>query len=88
VPDKTERVRRYQHATVAEAQRLIASMGLRSPAEVGPHHLVRRVDHASSRSYAELFQWLLPGELIEEPPREWAGDWRRADADSFRPRID
>ena len=36
IPDKTERVYRYQHATVAEAQRLIASMGLRSPAEVTP----------------------------------------------------
>ncbi|MEA2145924.1 MAG: hypothetical protein QOG59_1511, partial [Solirubrobacteraceae bacterium] len=88
VPDKTERVRRYQHATVAEAQRLIGSMGLRSPAEVGPHHLVRRVDHATSRSYAELFQWLSPGELLEEPPREWAVDWRRADPGSFRPRVD
>ena len=88
VVDKTERVRRYQHATVAEAQRLIASMGLRSPAEVGPHHLVRRVDHANSRSYAELFQWLSPGELLEEPPQEWAVDWRRADPDSFRPRVD
>ncbi len=88
VVDKTERVRRYQHATVTEAQRLIASMGLRSAAEVGPHHLVRRVDHANSRSYAELFQWLSPGELLEEPPREWAVDWRRADPDSFRPRVD
>jgi glutamate synthase domain-containing protein 2 len=88
VVDKTERVRRYQHATVAEAQRLIASMGLRSPAEVDPHHLVRRVDHATSRSYAELFQWLSPGELLEEPPQAWAADWRRADPDSFRPRLD
>jgi glutamate synthase domain-containing protein 2 len=87
VADKTERVRRYQQATVAEAQRLIASMGLRSPAEVGPHHLVRRVDHVTSRSYAELFQWLSPGELLEEPPREWTVDWRRADPDSFRPQV-
>ena len=47
VADKTERVYRYQHAVVAEAQRLIASMGLHSPAEVGPHHLVRRVDHVT-----------------------------------------
>jgi glutamate synthase domain-containing protein 2 len=88
VPDKVERVVHYQHAAVAEAQRLIASMGLHSPSEVGPHHLVRRVDHATCRSYAELFDWLAPGELLDEPPSEWAADWERADPDSFRPRAD
>ncbi len=86
VPDKTERVYRYQHATVAEAQRLIASMGLRSPADVSPHHLVRRVDRVRTLSYADLFEWLEPGELIEEPPESWARDWERADPDSFQPR--
>ena len=86
VADKTERVYRYQHAVVAEAQRLIASMGLHSPAEVGPHHLVRRVDHISSRSYAELYEWLEPGQLLEEPPESWQADWARADPDSFAPR--
>ncbi len=87
VPDKTERVYRYQHATVAEAQRLIASMGLHSPAEVGPHHLVRRVDHVTSRSYAELYDWLEPGQLLDEPPESWPADWARADPDSFAPRA-
>ena len=86
VTDKTERVYRYQHAVVTEAQRLIASMGLHSPAEVGPHHLVRRVDHVNSRTYAELYEWLAPGELVEEPPEAWAVDWERADANSFTPR--
>ena len=72
VPDKTERVYHYQHAAVAEATRLIASMGLHSPAEVTPHHLVRRVDHVNSRTYAELFEWLKPGELLTQPPASWA----------------
>ena len=87
IPDKTERVFRYQHAVVAEAQRLIASMGLHSPSDVGPHHLVRRVDHVSCRSYAELFDWLEPGQLLGDPPEPWATDWARADPDSFAPRA-
>jgi glutamate synthase domain-containing protein 2 len=87
VPSKSERAFHYQRSTVAEAQRLIASMGLHSPSEVGPHHLVRRVDHVSSRTYAELFDWLEPGQLVEEPPESWAADWRRADPDSFAPRA-
>jgi glutamate synthase domain-containing protein 2 len=86
IPDKTERVYRYQHAVVAEAQRLISSMGLHSPAEVGPHHLVRRVDHVTSHSYAELYEWLEPGQLLHEPPESWRTDWERADPDSFTPR--
>ena len=87
VPDKTERVYRYQHAVVTEAQRLIASMGLHSPAEVGPHHLVRRIDHVTSRSYAELYDWLETGQLLHEPPDSWQADWARADPDSFAPRA-
>jgi glutamate synthase domain-containing protein 2 len=86
VADKTERVRQYQAATVHEAQRLIASMGLSGPAEVGPHHLVRRVDHVDSRSYAELFKWLGDGELLSDPPDDWRADWERADPDSFTAR--
>jgi glutamate synthase domain-containing protein 2 len=86
VVDKTERVYRYQHAVVTEAQRLIASMGLHSPAEVGPHHLVRRVDHVTSRTYAELYDWLEPSELLHEPRESWQVDWARADPDSFAPR--
>jgi glutamate synthase domain-containing protein 2 len=87
VADKSARVARYQRATVAEAQRLIGSMGLRSPAEVTPHNLMRRVDHVHSRSYAELYEWLEPGRLLDEPPEDWATDWERADPDAFAPRA-
>jgi glutamate synthase domain-containing protein 2 len=83
VPDKTERVRRYQAATVTEAMRLMASMGVRDPGEVTPHMLMRRVDEATSRSYAEIYEWLRPGELLADPPEAWAADWARADPDSF-----
>jgi glutamate synthase domain-containing protein 2 len=86
IPDKTERATRYQHATVAEAQRLIASMGLHSPSDVGPHHLVRRVNHIDSKSYAELYEWLEPEQLLRDPPSGWVVDWDRADPDSFAPR--
>jgi glutamate synthase domain-containing protein 2 len=87
IPDKTERATRYQHATVAEAQRLIASMGLHSPADVTPRHLVRRVDHVRADSYAVLYEWLAPNQLLEDPPEAWIGDWERADPDSFAPRT-
>jgi glutamate synthase domain-containing protein 2 len=87
VEDKLHRVARYQHATVAEAQRMLGSMGLRDPGAVTPHNLMRRVDHITSRSYAELYEWLAPGQLLGEAPAGWTVDWARADPDSFAPRT-
>ncbi len=37
-------------------------------------------------TYAELYDWLAPGELLAEPPADWAGDWAAADPDRFRRR--
>ena len=87
IPDKTERVFHYQQGTVHGAQRIIASMGLASPAQITPHHLGRRVDFVSSRSYAELYEWLEPGALVENPPESWRADLERADVDDFAPRT-
>jgi len=86
VPDKTQRVHRFQQATVAQALQIIGSMGLGDPAEVEPWMLVRRVDEVTTRSFAELFEWLEPGELLASPRASWAADWQRADADRFQAR--
>jgi glutamate synthase domain-containing protein 2 len=83
VPDKTERVRRYQEAVVNEAMRVMGSMGVTHPSELTPHMLMRRDADSHSRSYAELYHWLEPGQLLAEPPEFWAADWKRAHADSF-----
>ncbi|GAA2001943.1 FMN-binding glutamate synthase family protein [Catenulispora subtropica] len=83
VADKTERVCRYQQNTVAQAQQIIAAMGLRTPDELRPGHLLQRIDHNTVKTYAQLFDWLEPGELLAEPPQDWADDWRAADPDHF-----
>lgn len=87
VADKTLRVQRFQEATVAEAQQMMASMGVSHPSQLSPAHLQRRVEHTSTRSYAELFQWLSPGELLADPPQEWVQDWKDADPDRFQGAI-
>ncbi|MGW8948905.1 hypothetical protein [Streptomyces sp. NPDC055709] len=38
---------------------------------------------AVPRSYAELYEWLAPGQLLAEPPGSWAADWQAADPDRF-----
>jgi glutamate synthase domain-containing protein 2 len=84
VSDKGLRVQRYQQATVEQALQITAAMGLKTPAQVRPQHLMRRIDHTTTRNYGQLFEWLSPGQLLDEPPQTWADDWRAADPDSFR----
>jgi glutamate synthase domain-containing protein 2 len=83
VADKTERVVRYQQATVAQAQQMIASLGLAGPHELHPAMLMRRVDHARTDSYAQLHDWLEPGQLLADAPPDWASDWFAASPDTF-----
>ncbi|HWD01774.1 MAG TPA: FMN-binding glutamate synthase family protein [Amycolatopsis sp.] len=83
VTDKSERVHRFQRATVAGAQQIMAAMGVSEPAQLRPHMLRRRLDPYTVRSYEELYDWLEPGQLLAEPPREWAADWAAADPDCF-----
>jgi len=83
---KSVRVQRFQQGTVAQAQQLMGSMGLHGPAELQPWMLMRRVERVATSSYADLYEWLEPGELLDAPPESWAADWRRADPDSFKAR--
>ncbi|HYJ55703.1 MAG TPA: FMN-binding glutamate synthase family protein [Mycobacterium sp.] len=84
VVDKTTRVFNYQRATVASAAQIVASMGLEGFHELAPAMLNRRIDGQRSRTYAEIYDWLMPGELLEDPPESWLSDWIEASAEEFR----
>ncbi|WP_328823378.1 FMN-binding glutamate synthase family protein [Metallococcus carri] len=85
VGDKSERVKRFHEATVQQAAQIIGSMGAHAPAELTPHLLRINLSETESRSYAELYEWLEPGELLAEAPQSWAADWNAARADNFLP---
>lgn len=83
VTDKTGRVFNYQRETVASAAQIVASMGLSGFDELSPAMLNRRTDGQHSRTYAEIYEWLMPGELLDDPPASWRSDWVEASADQF-----
>ncbi|MDN5758592.1 MAG: FMN-binding glutamate synthase family protein [Tomitella sp.] len=83
VPDKMTRVYNLQRNTVESAKQIVASMGLDDFASLHPSMLMRRVQIHETRSYADLFEWLDPGILLDAPPKSWARDWDRAHADTF-----
>ena len=83
VGDKGDRVHRYQAATVDEAMRIMAAMGVADPMDLTPHHLRLNVSPTRNQSYAELYDWLSPGQLLAEPPQDWAQDWAVASPEQF-----
>ncbi|GAB2837651.1 FMN-binding glutamate synthase family protein [Streptomyces daliensis] len=84
VEDKYRRVQRFQQATVHSAMEIMASLGARSAADLRPDMLRRRVGPDTVRSFADLYEWLEPGQLLDgAAPRDWARDWHEADADTF-----
>lgn len=83
VSDKANRVYHYQANTVASFNQLIAAMGLDEPAQLEPSLLVRRLDATTTRTYADLYDWLEPGELLEGPRHSWRGIWNEATPATF-----
>ena len=65
VPDKTERVRRYQAGGRQGGDADHGLDGRRRPGAADAAHAdAARGPHTTSRSYAELYDWLEPGELL------------------------
>ncbi|WP_405163047.1 FMN-binding glutamate synthase family protein [Nocardia sp. NBC_01499] len=87
VADKSVRVRRYHEATVSQAVQIMASLGVSDPARLNTHMLRKKVSPTGQHSYAELYEWLAPRQLLVEPPESWAVDWAAAAPDSFQPDI-
>ncbi len=85
VKDKSEAVYNYHKTTVNTAVRLMASMGVTDPADLTPEMLRRNISPTESRSYASIYEWLRPGQLLEDPPSSWTADWKAASPDTFRP---
>ncbi|MGE4427276.1 MAG: FMN-binding glutamate synthase family protein [Solirubrobacteraceae bacterium] len=83
VADKAPRVARFQAATVASAQRMMAAMGVRDPADLRRSQLRRRVGSAWSAHYGELYEWLEPGQLLRGAPDDWRVWWDAARSDRF-----
>ena len=71
VADKAPRVHSFHERTMAGLMKLLSAMGLSDPADLRPHHSYRRSNDLQAVSFAELYRFLEPGELL-------AGDARPA----------
>ncbi len=85
VTDKAERVANYHKNTLHALAELVAAAGLSHPSELEPHHLMRRTTSDRVITFAQQFEMLAPGQLLEDPGSafQFAEHWALASADSF-----
>jgi glutamate synthase domain-containing protein 2 len=84
VEDKTERVARFHRSTLKAFAELLGAAGFSDPSQLRPDHIHRRLDFRTSRTYAQLFDYLENGELLDDArSSEWAAMWSAAYADRF-----
>ncbi len=85
VTDKAERVYRFQRGTLESGLELLGAMGLQSFAELEPHHIFRRVDDLRVRHMSELYDYLEPGQLLDQKnlPDGIREEWRNSRPDCW-----
>lgn len=84
VPDKAERVARFQKATLDALHDIVVAAGLSSPDDFTPDGLRQRISAAEMRSMDELYPFVEPGELINGArDKRLASWWQMADAETF-----
>jgi len=85
VEDKAQRVANFHRSTMRALSEMIAAAGLEHPAQIRPHHLVRRVGDAEIRLFSQLHVCLEPGELVEGRRKRsfYSHAWNLARPDSF-----
>ena len=89
VPDKADRVFSFHHNTLHALKEIIQAAGLKHPAELRAHHIVRRVSSHEVRLMSELLKYLEPNDLLNGTYRyslyeKW---WPVAQSDSFAPKV-
>ncbi|MEZ5843004.1 MAG: FMN-binding glutamate synthase family protein [Hyphomicrobiaceae bacterium] len=85
VSDKSARVASFHRETVHALAELVAAAGLEHPSAIRPHHFMRRAAPDRVASFADLYEFLRPGQLLSDPdssPR-FSEPWRVSQASTF-----
>ena len=84
VSDKKVRVANYHRATIESASEMIGAMGISHPQRLRRWHIMRRISPVEVRHYGEIYDYLEPGALLQDPlPPAYERAWKAASADTF-----
>ncbi len=85
VEDKAERVKNFHHNTLHALSELVAAAGLSHPNQLRPHHFQRRASTDKVVSFADQYEQLAPGVLLQNPAASvrYGAAWQLAQIGSF-----
>lgn len=84
VEDKAKRTSSYHDGTVKSVAEIIGAMGLNSTEELQPWHRMRRTDFTEIKHYGEIYEYIKPKSLLQEPyPDGWARAMNAATSSTF-----
>ena len=88
VEDKDKRVANFHKETVESVAEMLGAMGLHHTADLRPWHVVRRVSATKVRHYGELYRYVDPGSLLNEPyPEHYVRAMQSSASDTFEYRA-
>lgn len=84
IDTKALQVRNYHSETMKSFLQLVGAMGLDHPDKLTPNMIWTRLANQKAKTYAELYDYLQPGALLEgKIPAHFAQDWFEANADYY-----
>lgn len=88
---KSQYVKNFHERTLKSFLQVLGAVGLTKPEALNPSHIMRRVSSDSTKNYAEIFDFLTLGQLIdgvETLPESYKRCWSQANANSFDAKIE
>jgi len=85
VEDKAPRVARYHKKTIESLIKMLSAMGLSHPDDITPRHIYRRSSELSVATFADLYDFHEPGQLLEKNNGKgpFSEAWRHARSDRW-----
>jgi len=81
---KAPYVKNYHDATLNSFLQILGATGISKPEDLHPRHILRRVSKDKAMSYAKIFKFLRPEQLLEgTAPKAYMKLWSLASANSF-----
>lgn len=84
VLERGKNVHQYHAQTVKNFLDMAGIMGVSDPDDLTPGHVLHRLPDQKAASYAELYTYMDPGQLLDDDiPEEYAEAWARASVEHF-----
>lgn len=84
VEEKKHHIANFHKNTMKSFLEMVGALGLDTPSDLNPSHIVRRVGINNTKSLNEIFDYLSPGQLLNyNVPEKYKLLWELADADKF-----